>query len=403
MACSDDQPMFFYWRPQMNHKHSFAAVTFLFSLMLAAASSASAQHLISSKAGFVNRADGTVYVLRHDSEDGKAGRASLGTQLRDGDQLSTDANSRAEILLNPGTYLRLDENSEVRAVTTSFSNTRFELLKGTVIIESSQIEKDAPIEIVTPNGPLALAKDSLIRVEAKNGATSVAVRQGEIFLGTREVAQANDGKAKIKRGRIVQLTGDAVQSDSAKIDKDAMDNFDVWSFNRAQTLVAANLASVRQNSLLSGGWYYNSFYGCYTFVPFRGYLFSPYGFGFFRNAMDAWGYNPFYGWGYYPYYYPGGSGNGNGGGGTVVANAPARIVTGNDRSSMRREIPASRGIDSSSGFGSGFGGRSIGGSSSPSVIATPSSSSSATISAPAPSRPSGSSSGGAMPSRGNGN
>jgi hypothetical protein len=354
--------------------------------------------LISSKAGFVNRADGTVYVLRQDSEDGKAGRASLGTQLRDGDQLRTDASSRAEILLNPGTYLRLDENTEVRAVTTSFSNTRFELLKGSVIVESSQIEKDAPIELITPNGPLAIAKDSLIRVDAKPAATWVAVRQGEIFLGTRAVALSNDGKAKIKRGKVAQLTGAATQPELAKVDKDAMDNFDVWSFNRAQTLVAANLASVRQNSLLAGGWYYNAGFSCYTFVPFSGYLFSPYGFGFFRNAIDAWGYNPFYGWGYNPYYYPGGYSGG--GGGTVVANAPARIVTGNDRTPVRREMSPGRGIDNSSSFGAEFGGRGISPSSTASSIAVPSSTAPSVVAAPAPAR-SDSGGGGAMPSRGN--
>jgi len=337
-------------------------------------------------------------VLRHDSEDGKAGRASLGTQLRDGDQLRTDANSRAEVLLNPGTYLRLDENSEVRAVTTSFSNTRFELLKGSVIVESSQIDKAAPIELVTPNGTLSLAKDSLIRVDAKTGATWVAVRQGEIFLGERAIALANDGKAKLKRGKLARLTG-TPQPELAKVDKDAMDNFDTWSFSRAQTLVAANLASVRQNSLLSGGWYYNSGFGCYTFVPSRGYIYSPYGFGFFRNALDCLYYNPFYGWGYNPYYYnPRTYGGGTG---PVIANVPARVVTGNDRTPMRREIPASRGIDSSPSFGPEFSGRGISTSSSSSVIST--SSSAGTVSAPVPSRPSGGSSGGSMPSRGNNN
>jgi len=386
----------------MKYPNKLTAVTFLLSLMLAVAGGASAQHLVSSKAGFVNRADGTVYVLRHDSEDGKAGRASLGTQMRDGDQLRTDANSRAEVLLNPGTYLRLDENTEVRAVTTSFSNTRFELLKGSVIVESSQIDKTAPIELATPNGTLSLAKDSLIRVDAKTAATWVSVRQGEIFLGERAVALANEGKAKLKRGKLARLTGSA-QPELAKVDKDAMDSFDVWSFSRAQTLVAANLASVRQNSLLSGGWYYNSGFGCYTFVPSRGYIYSPYGFGFFRNALDCLYYNPFYGWGYNPYYYNPRNYGGGGSPGPVIANVPARVVTGNDRAPMRREIPASRGIDSGSSFGPDFGGRGISTSSagSSSVIST--SSSAGTVSAPAPSRSSGGGGGGAVPSRGGNN
>ncbi len=379
----------------MKQRISFVTVGLMFSLMLAAAGTASAQHLISSKAGFVNRADGIVYVLRHDSEDGKAGRASLGTQLRDGDQLRTDANSRAEILLNPGSYLRLDENTEVRAINTSFSETRFELLKGSAIVEIGQIDKKEPIELLTPNGPLSFGKETtLIRVDAKTAATWVAVRQGEIYLGPRMTALADQGSAKIKRGKLVRLTSSTEKPEVAKVDKDAMDSFDAWSFGRAQTLVAANLSSLRQNSLLAGGWFYNSFYGCYTFVPYRGFLTSPYGFGFYRNYADCYWYNPFG----YPYYYPG-----NNGGGIVAGGLPPRVVTGNDREPMRREIPGNRGIDDGSGRSAGnrgidsgdFGSRSV--SSAPSTIT---SAPAATMSAPAPER-SGSSSGGAMPSRGN--
>src|SRR5438105_1364154 len=72
---------------------------------------ASAQHLISTKAGFVNRVEGKVFIQRQDSENGEPGRASLGTQMRDGDWLITAADSRAEILLNPGSYLRMDEKA----------------------------------------------------------------------------------------------------------------------------------------------------------------------------------------------------------------------------------------------------------------------------------------------------
>lgn len=382
----------------MKLRNSFATLNVLLGLLLVAVGSANAQHLISSKAGFVNRADGAVYVLRHDSEDGKAGRASLGTQLRDGDRLSTDANSRAEVLLNPGSYLRLDENSEVRAVTTTFSETRFELLKGSAIVEVGQIDKKAPIEIVTPNGCISIAKDVLVRIDAKTAATWVAVRQGEIYLGTREVALADQGNAKIKRGKVARLTGGNGQPELAKVDKDTVDNFDSWSFNRAQTLVAANLSSVRQNSLLSGGWFYNAMFGCYTFVPNRGSLFSPYGFGFFRNAADCYWYDPFYGYGYYPYYYPRNSGNTNNGGGQIAGGVPARVISGVDRAPIRREMPG-RGLDDSAG---GFGRADMGSrgiSSAPSSIAAPVSSAPATISAPAPER----SGGGAttMPTRGN--
>src|SRR5215475_4271932 len=85
------------------------------SFLLALGVTANAQYLISTKAGFINRVEGKIYILRADNEDGEKGRASLGTQMRDGDRLSSSSRSFAETLLNPGSYLRLNENTEIRA------------------------------------------------------------------------------------------------------------------------------------------------------------------------------------------------------------------------------------------------------------------------------------------------
>jgi hypothetical protein len=356
---------------------------------------AQAQYLTSTKAGFVNNVEGKVYVLRHDSEDGEKGRASLGTQMREGDTLSTAANSRAEVLLNPGSYLRLNENSEVHAISTSFDIVRFELVKGSASAEVGQIDKKSPIEIVTPNGSFFISKESLVRIDAKGASTLVSVRQGEVWLGTRDEAIAKKA-AKIGRGKVANLTGSATP-ELAKVNKDQADEFDAWCFNRAQTLTAANVAALRRSgnvySAFAGGWYYNPFYNCYTFIPFRGRYFSPYGFGFFNNWADCYWYDPYYRpYGYY------GNGNNSGGGGGVVAGLPPRILSGNDRAPVRRE-PEGRGFDTGGGImdsGRG-GGRSIGdfGGSTSSAPSAP-----VVISAPAPSRgDSGGSSGGSMPSR----
>lgn len=364
-------------------------------LALGLSATANAQYLTSARAGFVNRVEGKVYILRADSGDGEKGRASLGTQMRDGDMLSTAAGSFAETLLNPGSYLRLDENTEIRAVSADLTSVRFELIKGSVIAEIGEANKKAPIEIVTPHGLLTIAKDGLSRIDAKGSATLVSVRQGEIYLGSRGEFAANRA-FKIGRGKAVTLTGstDLAKSDLAKLDKDAMDDFDVWSFNRAQMLTAANVTALRRSRTMTafnGGWYYDPFFNCYTFMPFRSRFFSPYGFGFFNNYRDCYYYNPYY-WGYGGGYYGGGTGGG-------VATLPGRVVTGNDRAPIRREAEG-RAIDTGSIFnsrGGGFG--DFGGSrtiSSPSV-----SPSTSVIPAPAPSRgeSGGVSGGGSAPSR----
>jgi FecR protein len=389
---------------------------FLVSFLVLGLMNASAQYLVSTKAGFVNRADGKVYIQRVDSEDGQPGRASLGTQMRDGDRLKTESDSRAEILLSPGSYLRLDQNTEVRAVSTEFMQMTFELVRGSMIVEvgidpqpigafvasaRQTVTKKTPLEIITPQGTFFAAKDTLVRIDAKTAATWIAVRQGEIRLGTRDMVAANQGE-KVKRGKLVRLTG-SDKPELAKVDKDQIDNFDSWSFVRAQTLVQANLSSLRQNrTLAQGGWYYNSFFGCYSFVPYRGYLVSPYGFGFFRNYADCLWYDPFYG-GYRGYGYGYYNGNNNGGGGVTTPNAPARVIAGVDREPIRREIPAERTInfpDNSSRGDFGMGSRGISNSSSSTATT---SSAPATISSPAPTRSDSGGSSAPMPTRGGNN
>ncbi|HEV2666928.1 MAG TPA: FecR family protein [Blastocatellia bacterium] len=370
-------------------------VSFLLALGLGVI--ANAQYLISTKAGFVNRVEGEVYVLRADGEDGEKGRASLGTQMLAGDRLSVAASGFAETLLNPGSYLRLSENTEVRAVSVDLDSVRFELIKGSVIAEIGQIDKKAPIEIITPQGALTIAKAGLHRIDAKGSATLVAVRQGEIHLGTRSDFAANQS-LKIKRGKVVTLTGSALpgQSDVAKLDKDAVDKFDIWSFNRAQALTEANVKALSRSGVLTAGWYYDPFDRFYTFVPSRSWFWSPYGFGFFNNYRDCYDYTPYY----YSRSYnrsQGTSASGATSARASGASVPARVMSGNDRGAVSRATDR-RSADT--GFGSrsdGFGdsGRSRGSSSSPST------SSPRATSAPGASRgPSGPRGGGdGMPSR----
>ena len=314
-----------------------SALLMLGLMLTLSAGIGNAQHLISSKAGFVNRAEGKVFILRQDAENGERGRASMGTQMRDGDRLMTEAGSYAELLLSPGSYIRLNENSEVRAVNTAFTRMSFELVKGSIITEVSNanervsnVNKDNPLEIVTPHGAASIGKDGLYRFDALETNTLVQVRQGELALAGRE--QFLSGKVtRLGRGKAVKLGGGDVSNlEIAKVNRDAADSFDSWSFGRAQTLMTANVSALRRSNTMGAlayGWMYDPFYNCYTFIPGRGRLFfSPYGMGFFGSYADCLRYG--YGYGYFPqYYYP----PSNGGGGVITPNVPSRVVAGNDR------------------------------------------------------------------------
>lgn len=69
---------------------------------------AGGKYVISAKAGGVNLVQGAVTVAR---TNGRTGVLVKGDDLNIGDRVSTGSDGKAEILLNPGSFLRVGGNS----------------------------------------------------------------------------------------------------------------------------------------------------------------------------------------------------------------------------------------------------------------------------------------------------
>ncbi len=87
-------------------------------------------YVISAKAGGVNYVEGQVIVA---GKNKRGGNLFKGDTVEVGDKVSTGADGKAEILLNPGSYVRLAENSSFEFLTTSLDNL--------IDIEAVSIEK----------------------------------------------------------------------------------------------------------------------------------------------------------------------------------------------------------------------------------------------------------------------
>src|SRR5437879_1614790 len=85
------------------------------------------------------------------------GQASIETQpltsksvgsadLQTGQTLTTQ-NGRVEVLLTPGVFLRLDNNSAVKMISSSLTNTQLELDRGRAEIEVAEIHKQNNIQV----------------------------------------------------------------------------------------------------------------------------------------------------------------------------------------------------------------------------------------------------------------
>ena len=252
-----------------------------------AVSAASSIYVISAKAGGVNYTEGKVAVSR---KDGKGGYLLKGDNLEVGDKVSTSADGKAEILLNPGSFVRLGENTDFEFVTTSLEDLKLKITRGSAMFEVIA-DNDFSVAVAAPKADFVLIKSGIYRVDvAADGSAVIEVWKG--------IAQIGDDESNIlKKGQTASVNGSSVTVE--KFDRDEKDGLEIWSKNRSKELAKMNSALERRslrNSLISsahswsiynsfGVWVFNSYLGSYCFLPFGYGWRSPYGYWF---NHDIW-------------------------------------------------------------------------------------------------------------------
>ncbi len=334
----------------------FSAALILFCSALSLAQNRE-KFVISAKAGGINAVTGQAKV--HSKGDSDWQQLTITDDLKAGDRVRTDYDGRVEILLNPGSYLRVGGNSEVELANNSLANLEVRLIKGTAIVEATGADGlELNINISTPHAKMAIVRHGLYRLNVVPGdTTELIVRKGRVLVG--------DSHTKIKGGnKVIFSQTNVLVAKLTKEEKkriEAMD-VDVWSKERAETLAKAN-SRINNRMLASafslnrdyydvayatrgfGLWFYNPRAGCYTFIPYYYGWRSPYGSSYSTGVT-----NPIFG----PGYITGGQtnpnpgtgyGNGNGNGGSTGG---ARPIT----------PPSSGDYGGGGGYGRGGGGSS---------------------------------------------
>ena len=257
--------------------------------------------VISARSGLIHYVEGQVYVGDQLVET----KFGVFPEVKENQQLRTEE-GRAEVLLTPGVFLRVGENSAFRMVTNRLIDTRLELLAGAAVVEADDIAKDNSVTVVFKDATVHPVKKGVYRLDTSNNTLRV-------FDGEAEVA-SGDRTLQVKEGHLIDL--DTLTEH--KFDKAATDALDRWSERRDGYVSMANVAAA--NTLRSsmfggasslymggfmGGWYFNPFMGMYSFVPgFGGMFYSPYGNAFFSPFDVYMAFAPGF---YYPYF---GYGNG---------------------------------------------------------------------------------------------
>ena len=252
------------------------------------------------------------YVEGQASIDGRqVSPQSVGSaELQPGQYLAT-ADGKAEILLTPGVFLRLDNNSTVKMIKPDLTHTEVSIERGRASVEADQLLPQNLILIDQKNGQTQLLKNGLYEFNAENNTVRTFDGKAAVFPGND--MQSNVKPIDVKGGRQLALNGEPAKPQGFD-KKQSQDDLYKWSSLRSQYLGEANVDLAAQYAGYGGafnpGWYWDSSLYAYDWLP-GGWdpFFSPFGYGFY-SPYYLYGGGFVYGRGFYGrgYGYRGGYG-----------------------------------------------------------------------------------------------
>src|SRR5579884_2184399 len=255
-----------------------------------------------ARPGTINYVEGSVLL------DGQPlnGKSIGAAELNAGQVLDTQ-NGKAEVLLTPGVFLRVNDNSEIRMENPGLTNTRVDVTHGEALLEVTMLMKENNLQIADAGTTTTVLKDGLYRFTA-NASPSVSVIDGKADV------QEGDRKLTVKKDHELMLADASAKPQ--KFDKAQEDDLYAWSKLRSQYMAQANAANVQM--VIAGGfpwygpgWYWSPWYDMYAFMPGDAFM-SPFGYAFYSPFYNPWGfYGGYYGGAVVPRYYRGNAYVGN--------------------------------------------------------------------------------------------
>jgi hypothetical protein len=294
----------------------FKALTFILSLATLSAT-AFGQRANPVSPGTLNYVEGQASIEGRPLSPQSVGKATL-----EAGQVLATANGNAEILLTPGIFLRLGNDSTVQMVSTDLTHTEVKLEQGRANVEVDQIYPQNTILVDLKNGQTQLLKNGLYSFDAGNATVRVFDGKAAVYPGANP--QANVKPIDVKGGHQLALNGELLKTQGFNKDQAKTDPLYKWSSLRSNYLGEANLNLAEEYAGYSGfypGWYWAGGPFGYTWLPGDGLFWSPFGYGFYSpyyirgGGFIYGGYGRgFYGRGGYAGGYRGGVARAEGGG-----------------------------------------------------------------------------------------
>ena len=216
------------------------------------------------------------YVEGQAAIDGEPiGTRSVGSAVLSPNQTLDTQQGKVEMLLTPGVFVRLGDNSELRMISPGLTDTQVALTRGQAMVEVTELMPENNIRVSVAGAMTSLQKPGLYAFDANSPRVSV-------YEGKAVVTQA-DTRVELGKGRETALNGNLR---SRKFDRGRHGDLFAWSDVRSEYLAEASADSARTYVVdpygwFGAGWYWNPYWSMYSFIPGDGIFYSPFGWGFY--------------------------------------------------------------------------------------------------------------------------
>ena len=193
----------------------------------------SGQSVVSVRSGVLHFFEGSVTV------DGQPLEQRFGRfyELKPGSELRTD-NGRAEVLLTPGVFLRVDGNSSIRMLSNRLTDTRVEFIGGAAALDSRGVSGDDPITITYRNYEVHVKRAG--NYKFNSGPAELRVKDGaaEVTLQAKIV--------RVNAGQMLPFSG---ALSARQFDSSSEDSLDRWAQERNDAIAAGNTLAAASDNL----------------------------------------------------------------------------------------------------------------------------------------------------------
>jgi hypothetical protein len=205
--------------------------------------------------GMVNVVEGRVIL------NGQAIQSASGPESAEPGQVLETQQGKAELLLTPGVFLRLLDNSAVKLVSRSADEAQVEVMRGTVLVDADGVRKVGRLDVIEGGADIRLLAAGTYEFHAADAAV-------QVFHGKVSVRDARGGGPEVARK---ELKIERVKA--GDLDVHGADALYEWSLERSddmnyvRELMADAMGGTNPDGNHASGWHWSPWYNEWVYIP----------------------------------------------------------------------------------------------------------------------------------------